>query len=67
MYLIMRKIEFVGGKFCVLDLKVDFNIPLNENNCYFTWFYSEYLICCSWRDIISCCRLNDTYEINNKF
>ena len=61
------KIEFVGGKFCVLDLKVDFNIPLNENNCYFTWFYSEYLICCSWRDIISCCRLNDTYEINNKF
>ena len=57
------KIEFKDKKFRGSDLDINFNVPLIENNCYFTWFYSEYLICCSWRDIISCCRLNDTYEI----
>ena len=61
------KIEFKDKKFTGSDLDINFNVPLIENNCYFTWFYSEYLICCSGQDIISCYRLNDYYEIKNKF
>ena len=61
------KIEFKNNEFKSFDLFIDFKAPLNKNNCYFTWFYSEYLICCSGQDIISCYRLNDNYEIINKF
>ena len=61
------KIEFKNSGFNSFDLRVDFEAPLNKNNCDFTWFYSEYLICCSGQDIISCYRLNDNYEIIIKF
>ena len=45
-----------------------FDIPIDKDNCAFTWFYSEYLICCSGENIISCNRINynfvDIYKFN---
>ena len=61
------KIEFKDKKFTGSDLNINFNVSLNENNCYISRFHSEYLICCSGQDIVSCYRLNDNYEIKNKF
>ena len=61
------KIEFKDKKFTGSDLNINFNVSLNENNCYISRFHSEYFICCSGQDIISCYRLNDNYEIKNKF
>ena len=48
-------------------LNVIFEFPFNEKNCDFSWFYSEYLFCCSGNDIISCYRINDDFEIVNQF
>jgi len=48
-------------------LDIEFQFPFNEKNCDFTWFYSEYLFCCSDTNIISCYRLNDNYQTVDKF
>ena len=49
------------------QLDIEFDFPFNEKNCDFTWFYSEYLFCCSGENIISCYRLNDSFHVVNQF
>ena len=51
----------------VSKVNVNFEFLLDEKNCDFTWFYAEYLICCSGENIISCYRLNDDFHVIDQF
>ena len=43
------------------------NFSFNIGNCYFISFLSEYLLCCTNINVISCKRLNNKYILINSF
>ena len=43
------------------------SLAFKMDNCYFTGFYNEYLFCCGGENFITCYRMDETFNLINKF